>query len=266
MAEGFCSKGVLKVYQTLRRFWHKLRHQLRVLRGHDRVKVWSNPPATYLHSKIFPGATYSPWLTDVRFLDVYGQVESSTLVDRYRCYELWTLIRSLGKVPGDVLEVGVWRGGTGAILAAACQHAGQERKVYLADTFEGVVKAGKHDPRYQGGEHADTSEGQVRDLAHGLGLNNVEILKGVFPEDTAHMGPEKIAFLHCDVDVYESASDVVAWVLPRLSVGGIMVFDDYGFNGCEGITRYCNELSTNPGLQFIYNLNGHAVFFKYQVV
>jgi O-methyltransferase len=51
-----------------------------------------------------------------------------------------------------------------------------------------------------------------------------------------------IAMLHCDVDVYSSAKDVVELFLPHLSGGGVIVFDDYGFLGCEGITIFYQEL------------------------
>jgi O-methyltransferase len=211
------------------------------------------------HKPVHPNATYSPWLNDQAFLKAYGAVREATLVDVYRCYELWSLAGQCKAEQGCFLEVGVWRGGTGALLAASTANAGQRRTVYLADTFEGVVKAGAQDTRYQGGEHADTSEGAVKALVESMGLQGVKILKGIFPNDTAAQVAEPVALLHCDVDVYGSAKDVVEWALPRMAKGGVIVFDDYGFQGCEGITRYVNELRENPGLLFIHNLNGHAI-------
>ena len=58
----------------------------------------------------------------------------------------------------DVLEVGVWRGGTGCLLAAKAQSLNRNATVFLCDTFSGVVKAGEIDNFYKGGEHADTSK------------------------------------------------------------------------------------------------------------
>ena len=41
------------------------------------------------------------------------------------------------------------------------------------------------------------------------------------------------------------------------------MFDDYGFSGCEGVTKYVNELrESNRDLFFIHNLNGHAILIK----
>ncbi len=223
---------------------------------------WTHPEAPDVpHQQNLPGATYSPWLGDAEFLECYRQIKSNTLVDQYRCYELWELGKQLAQVEGDYLEVGVWRGGTGCLLAQSVRNT--RKTVFLADTFAGVVKAGERDTNYTGGEHADASEGAVLDLARRLNLGNVSILKGIFPDDTAHKISGKIALFHCDVDVYGSASDSVKWVLPRLSPGGAIVFDDYGFYGCEGVTRFVNELrQSGEGLFFVHNLNGHALLLK----
>jgi len=67
---------------------------------------------------------------------------------------------------------------------------------------------------------------------------------------------------HIDVDTYDSAKDIVEWVWPRLSVGGAVVFDDYGFVRCEGVTKLVNELSSDNDKLFIHNLNGHGLIFK----
>jgi O-methyltransferase len=226
-------------------------------------KVFKNPHAPeFKYQKIFPRATYSPWYCDVEFGPVYMAIHKHTGVDMYRLYELWSIARQLAKVDGCFLEVGVWRGGTGALLATMSANTAPSRRIYLADTFQGVVKTGENDTGYCDGVHADTSIDIVRELMTSMGLTNVTLLQGIFPEDTAGQVSGKIALLHCDVDVYQSAKDVVEWTLPRLSVGGVIVFDDYGFYACGGVTRYVNELRAHENLFFTHNLNGHAVFVK----
>ena len=221
----------------------------------------NNPLSNIKHSKVLPYATYSPWLIDKDFAAIYSRIITHTLVDIYRCYELWTLAKQTATVDGDILEVGVWRGGTGAILAEAVKDI-SSKTVYLADTFSGVVKAGENDTYYQGGEHADTSLEIVKELIQKQSLNNVTLLQGIFPEDTASKVTGKISLLHSDVDVYQSSKDIVEWCLPRLSIGGFIVFDDYGFSTCQGVTTYCEEFRKNPDFRFIHNLNGHAIFIK----
>ena len=72
----------------------------------------------------------------------------------------------------------------------------------------------------------------------------------------------KIAMLRCDVDLCSSTKDIVAGCLPRLSIGSVLVFDDYGFFSCEGITDFCDEFRAQPDFLLIHNLMGHAVFLK----
>ena len=217
----------------------------------------SYPPG---YGIVEPVANYRPWDVDERFQTTYAEVRDHTMVDVYRLWVLWTLAQSLPG--GEILEVGSWRGGSGAVLAAASRAA--SRGVFLADTFSGVVKAGKRDSYYKGGEHANTSPEIVGALLERLGLARVELLVGVFPEESAAAVEEReFALCHIDVDVYQSAKDAFLWVWPRLVSGGVVVFDDYGFYGCEGVTACVAEVSHDltDGV-FVPNLTGQAVVVK----
>jgi hypothetical protein len=84
----------------------------RSTRLHRLITIAGLPDLKY--SGIFTRSTYAPWNGNDKFRDVFSVVRSHTLVDEYRCYELWTLCGQLGELEqGDILEVGVWRGGTG---------------------------------------------------------------------------------------------------------------------------------------------------------
>lgn len=226
--------------------------------------VWEDRSAAqqYKQSMLFPKNTYSPWLGDENFLNYYNQIKDShTLVDVYRCYELWALAKQYANKEGDILEVGVWRGGTGLLLAKGSSETTQ---IFLCDTFEGVVKATENDSVYKGGEHADTSMDIVNALLQKNNTSNVTILKGIFPEETAHeIENRTFKICHIDVDVYQSAKDIFAWVWKKLVVGGVVVFDDYGFAACEGITTLVNELALEYSNSLkIYNINGHGILIK----
>ena len=215
------------------------------------------------HGQIVPYSTYCPWQDDIVFLKFYELIKLNTLVDLYRCYELWKLVINTKNIEGDILEVGVWRGGTGTLMAAAAMQNNSSSKVYLADTFSGVVKTGEKDTLYKGGEHANTTESSVIQLLADVGANNYQLLKGIFPDEVTLPNPSasKLRFCHIDVDAYQSGLDVFQFIWPLMSSGGIVVFDDYGYWGCEGITILCNELKPEDGT-FIHNLNGHGIFVK----
>jgi O-methyltransferase len=158
------------------------------------------------------------------------------------------------------LEVGVWRGGTGVLLAKAVESS--EKRVYLADTFAGVVKAGGKDTSYKGGEHSDSSREIVKDLISKTDVPNTELLVGIFPDDTGDSVKNALALVHIDVDVYESAKSVLRWATSRLADGAVVIFDDYGFSGCEGVTQLVDELRASNEFLYFHNLNGHAVLLK----
>jgi O-methyltransferase len=215
------------------------------------------------HEMAYPISTYAPWQADAEFRSVYNAVRRNTLVDVWRCYELWSLIGELADVPGAVLEVGVWRGGTGAIMAARAKRLGLTDTVYLCDTWEGVVKTGAVDTYYRDGKHDDTSIEIVRRLVDSLGLANVELLQGIFPDDTAaRVTAQHFRLCHIDVDVYQSARDVLEWLWPRLSTGGVVVFDDYGFPACPGVTKLVDEQRDHADRLVLHNINGHGLIVK----
>lgn len=215
------------------------------------------------HEMAFPISTYAPWRSDPDFVRAYGEVKANTLVDIWRCHELWTLIGELKDVPGAVLEVGVWRGGTGALMATRAEAVGIEDPVFLCDTWEGVVKTGAIDTYYRDGKHDDASKQIVQDLVDRLGLDRVQCLQGTFPDDTGdRIADQTFRLCHIDVDVYQSASDVLDWVWPRLSPHGVVVFDDYGFPACPGITRFVDEQRMRDDRLVLHNLNGHGLLVK----
>jgi O-methyltransferase len=215
------------------------------------------------HELAFPLSTYAPWQSDAEFRRAYELVRRNTLVDVWRCYELWSLLGELREVDGAILEVGVWRGGTGALLAARAAGLGIVDPVYLCDTWSGVVKTGAVDTYYRDGKHDNASRETVAELVRAMALQNVELLQGVFPEDTAdQVADDTFRLCHCDVDVYRSAKDVFDWVWPRLSSGGIVVFDDYGFPACPGVTKFVDEQRLLDDRLVLHNLNGHGIVVK----
>lgn len=221
-------------------------------------------PDVLPQSVLISFATYSPWLTDPAFIEDDAQVKGQSLVDVYRRYALVQLVRqTTAKIPGDILEVGVYQGGTGCLMAMAAQRVGSNAQVFLCDTYQGVVKAGENDPGWRNGEFRNTSVEIVEELIARTRVSNAKVLRGVFPEDTGSLlSDRRFSLCHIDVDVYQSAKDVYEWVWPRLSVGGAVVFDDYGFRGTPGVSRLVDSLAVLPNCVVLYNLAGHAVMIK----
>jgi len=201
-----------------------------------------------------------PWIDDVEFAELYNKIRKNTLVDRSRCYSLYLLAKQAAKLDGNILEVGVWRGGTAGILTSTLKN----KKVYLADTFEGVVKSSEWE-HYSDNAHNDTSQKLVDDfLKKSINVNNYQIIKGIFPEQTGlEIESETFSLVYLDLDVYMSTKDAFNFVWPKINKNGIVVFDDYGMiSACEGIYRFVNEIRDDKDKIFFQNMNGQAYIMK----
>ena len=216
------------------------------------------------HRLITTNAVYSPWANDEDFWQTLKIVQGNSLVDDYCLYELWSLAGQLTKIPGDVIEVGVWKGGSACLIASRFAKENIDVTSYLCDTFAGVVKAGEKDTFYKNGAHADSCVEEVEALAETLEVRgSIKILKGVFPDETgAELEDKKFRLCHIDVDTYQGTKEVTEWVWDRLSIGGVIVYDDCGSQRCPGVSRFVNEQINNTDRFTIYNLNGHAITIK----
>jgi O-methyltransferase len=153
-----------------------------------------------------------------------------------------TVIRE--RIPGDLCECGVWRGGTAMFMRAALMHYGENgRSVWVADSFSGLPKPDT--VRYPGDsssqdhsevDYLSVSLKRVRQNFQEFGLldENVRFLEGWF-KDTLPTSPIKqLAILRADGDLYESTMDILINLYGKVVPGGFVIIDDYySWEGCR---------------------------------
>ncbi len=179
---------------------------------------------------------YSPWL-EPKFTALYQEISAYTLVDIERCWVIWQALSQALNVDGDVMEAGVFRGGT-ARLIRTCIGERTDKNVYLFDSFEGMAKVSGID-RHSKGDFADTSLESVQASVGSEPI--IHYRKGWVPDTFAGLEDRTFCFAHIDLDLYQSVSDCLRFVYPRLSSGGVIIFDDYGFASCPGARRAVDE-------------------------
>jgi O-methyltransferase len=145
-------------------------------------------------------------------------------------------------IEGDMIETGVWRGGAcifmRALLAA---YSIEDRKVYVADSFEGLPKPDvdkfSHDKgdKHHGVKFLAISQNEVENNFRKYGLldEHVVFLKGWFKDTLPKAPMEKLAVLRLDGDMYGSTMDALTNLYPKLSMGGFCIIDDYALEGCK---------------------------------
>ena len=201
---------------------------------------------------------FSPWLS-ANFQAIFKQIMGRTEVSADRCWTLYQLIRQSLNVPGEVLEAGVYRGGTAKLLKCALPMGG-ERKLMLFDSFAGMKTVSDDLDRHREGDFADTSLESVSDFVGHESF--VEYFKGWIPETFSGLEERRFCFAHIDLDLYGSILDCLAFVYPRLSPGGTIVFDDYGFASCPGARRAVETFFAHKPEHPLALMTGQAIVFK----
>lgn len=137
-------------------------------------------------------------------------------------------------IVGDVAEVGVYKGGSARLLCLTFP----QRPIHLFDTFRGMPFQGDID-FHPVGDFGDTSLCAVQSLLQDC--ENAQFHVGLFPETAAGLEHHRFAFVHVDGDQYRTTLDALNFFYPRMSSGGILVFDDYEWVRCPGVKAALSE-------------------------
>ncbi len=194
--------------------------------------------------------------------------KNRTMQTREQMLNLYYLLRETLSLPGEVVELGTYRGLTAILLQKTLRQAGSLKKVHVYDSFEGLGEKREED--------LVTSEEHMRRVDF---LDNRRIKKGWFssplealkdqfasfkePLPEIHVGffektlpqelPDQISFAHLDVDFYLATKIALEAILPRMVKGSILVVDDYcnlsvhpRQNTFPGVKQACDEIFGEP--------------------
>jgi hypothetical protein len=186
---------------------------------------------------------------DAAFATAWERAAPYTMTSVERMFGLWQAVLHVSRhgVPGDVVECGVWRGGSSMLAALALRHAGDERRaLWLYDTFAGMTEPGDEDADLEGTRMADIWErhrgrkdsplvcfgalDDVRSNMHSTGWPpaRTRYVEGPVEETIPGDVPDQIAVLRLDTDWYASTRHELAHLWQRLSPNGVLIVDDYG--------------------------------------
>lgn len=157
--------------------------------------------------------------------DIRGFVAGGNVGDISRFYFFCMAFDHIHKegLPGDLAELGVYRGHTASLLARFARRL--ERRAYLLDTFEGFDKSDLSGvDAGQPVQFTDTSLDAVRRL---VGDANVEFIKGRFPDTAASLPETSYCLVHIDCDLYAPITSGLEYFYPRLVPGGFLIVHDY---------------------------------------
>jgi hypothetical protein len=204
-------------------------------------------------------------------LPQYGQLFRSWIAnnrtnncgDLTRFYTIYLNVRQILEegIPGDFVELGVYKGNSAQLLAMLGRT--HDRHLYLFDTFEGFDA---RDLRgVDSGESAQFDDTSLAAVQRFVGTERVSYVAGFFPESIAQVKmPDEIAIAHIDCDLYEPMKAGLECFYPRLTKGGLMMLHDYSSGRWPGSKQAVDEFFRNRPEKPILaaDKSGTAIFRK----
>jgi O-methyltransferase len=190
---------------------------------------------------------------DDRYRETIAAVEPFTMTSCERIAALADATRHVvrAKIPGAMVECGVWRGGSMMVVARTLLEEGETRDLYLFDTYAGMTAPTGLDVDHSGipaqvqfdqtkaDEGSEWCFASLEDVRHnllstGYPEEKVHFVKGDVLDTLPHDGLGPIAILRLDTDWYESTLHELRNLYPKVSPQGFLIIDDFGYwQGCR---------------------------------
>lgn len=183
------------------------------------------------------------------FVEIYKKVRPYTMTSPERIFSLCEAVKYVQdkNIQGDIVECGVWKGGSMMAIAETLIGAGDtSRDLYLFDTFEGMPPPTENDVDIAGGSAESLLANSSKETAESVWCHatldvvrevlgstaypreKIHYIKGMVEQTIPGSAPDKIALLRLDTDWYESTKHEMEYLFPRLAKGGVLIIDDYG--------------------------------------
>lgn len=203
---------------------------------------------------------------------IYLQVKDCTMTGPLRVNALVEAVRYVHEaaIPGDIVECGVWKGGSAMAIAQTLINLGDSsRKIYLYDTFAGMSAPTENDVSYTGEPAEQYYQQQISEdgtcdwcispldevkgnvLGTGYTADKIHFIQGKVEETIPETIPERIALLRLDTDWYESTRHELVHLFPRLEKNGVLIIDDYGH--WQGARKAVDEYFAEHDVKILLN-------------
>ncbi|MEE9377756.1 MAG: TylF/MycF/NovP-related O-methyltransferase [Candidatus Lokiarchaeia archaeon] len=211
---------------------------------------------------------FIPYDIEEDFREIFLLCRPFTMTSVEKMYAMYKATEYLIKneIAGDIVECGVWKGGSMMISALTLLRMNEtNRSLYLYDTYEGMAKPTAKDIKIfdkssaikswnkkKKDDHVEwcyTSLEEVKKNLYSTGYSkkNIKFIKGKVQDSIPNIIPEKISLLRLDTDLYESTYHELTYLYPKLMKKGILIIDDYGFwkGQKEAVDHYFQENNIN---------------------
>lgn len=145
----------------------------------------------------------------------------------WRKHILCSLANQALNIPGDFVECGVEWGFGVDVVSNYIDFQNSNKKWYLYDTYSGVPTEDL-DSGFKVSSEITKSDQYSKVSEKFKHITNISVIRGRLPEVIAVDSPSKIAYLHIDLNNASAEISTFIKLYERVSIGGTVIFDDYG--------------------------------------
>jgi len=172
----------------------------------------------------------------------------------WRVYTLCWAAKSCLSLPGDFVDIGCYDGKTVDVIRRFCQYRDIEKDYVLYDLFD------YHPTERSKVNHGPELYGKVCSMF--ADMPRVKVVKGFLPAALDGTLPEKIAFAQIDLNSAAVELDCLRAVLDRMTPGGIIILDDYGFKKYRESQISQRDLAASYGQIIFESASGQGILIK----
>lgn len=207
------------------------------------------------------GEDYKVWREDKDFIKKFRTLSPHNYYSEERKYTLREFARFTANISGDLAECGCYVGVSAWFMAKEAT----DRELFLFDSFQGLSAPSSEDAVLKGVQEWRTGDLKTTEevLRYNLAeFTQIHILKGWIPERFGEVADRRFRLVHIDVDLYQPTLDSLKFFYPRLSLGGVIVMDDYGFLTCPGATKAAQEFMADKSQHILHLPTGQGIIIR----
>ncbi len=199
------------------------------------------------------------FLYDDDFVRLYERFENTgNFHSLDRKYALDQLTKLSLFLDGDTAECGAYKGASSYLICR--RNLKYQKTHHIFDSFEGLSDPVNEDGDYW--KKGDLSCGEHVLRENLKEFSAVHYYKGWIPERFSDVADRKFCFVHLDIDLYQPTRDSILFFYERMTPGGIILCDDYGFTSCPGANKAMNDFFSDKAEEIVLLPTGQGFVMK----
>ena len=165
----------------------------------------------------------------------FTQAMSRNAVQAYELSRMWRLhtlvwaARSAAALPGDFVECGVYIGLSAGVIADTLGFEALDKTFFLYDTFAGLAEDYSDEVERAQSNYEVTEDVLYESVKKRFSQwPNVQVVKGIVPVIFEDVCPDRIAYLHIDLNAAKAEIGAPDVLFDKVVSGGFIILDDYG--------------------------------------